>query len=328
MEIPYSAANDLQFLHQDFVVVGGVPTHVLTCGRWLEDELPGLIIIFIPGNPGAIDYYEEFLKALYEGLQRAVPIWGISHAGHAMSPPGYPRPKIQGNEELYSLEGQVAHKVAFIQKYVPANREVILIGHSIGCYVVLEILRRLPGLQVPRAVLLFPTVERMASTPQGQWVWPLLTYLRYPTLLGVYALSCLSPQMQWRVLSWYFKDRPVPDCVYRGCMHLFQPECARLCMLMARDELQKVHALDEDTVATNLHRITFYYGTEDRWCPLSYYQDMKDRFPEGDIRLCRHGFQHAFVMDNSKEVGALVAAWILVEVLGGSRDVHAKSLLV
>ncbi|GFQ78591.1 lipid droplet-associated hydrolase [Trichonephila clavata] len=332
-EIPYSPANDLQFLHQDFVNVLGVPTHIVTSGRWIDEPLPDndpgrFLILFIPGNPGALEYYIEFIKALYEGLQRAIPIWGISHAGHVSPPPGCTVPKLQDNENLYSLEGQIHHKMAFINTYVPRDRRVILIGHSIGCYIVLELLKRLPHIQVIRCFLLFPTIERMSTSPQGQWVWPMLTYLRLPALISVYALSYLSPQMQCRLLEWYFKDRSVPECVLNASLNLFQLDCAKLCMHLARDELENVTTLDVDNIRENLSRITFYYGANDNWCPYSYYQDLKEIFPQGDIRLDKNNFEHAFVLENSKEMGALVSGWILEEILGTSKDVHRNSLLV
>lgn len=183
-------------------------------------------------------------------------------------------------------------------------------------------------MQVVRCFLLFPTIERMSTSPQGQWVWPMLTYLRLPALISVYALSCLSPQMQCRLLEWYFKDRCIPDCVLNASLNLFQPDCAKLCMYMARDELENVTTLDVDNIRENVSRITFYYGANDNWCPYSYYQDLKEIFPQGDIRLCKNNFEHAFVLENSKEMGALVSAWILEELLGTSRDVHKNSLLV
>lgn len=332
-EIPYSVADDLQFLHQDFVIVHGIPTHVVTCGRWLDEPLPDkdsrkFLILFIPGNPGVIEYYIEFLKALYEGLQRAIPIWGISHAGHVSPPPGYNAPKLIGNENLFSLEGQIHHKMAFVNTFVPRDRELILIGHSIGCYICLELLKRLPHLQVARSFLLFPTIERMSTSPGGQWVWPMLTYLRLPALISIYALSYLSPQIQNRLLEWYFKDHSVPECVLNASLNLFQPECAKLCMFMAKDELENVTTLDVDNIRENVSRITFYYGSNDNWCPISYYHDLREMFPQGDIRLCKYNFEHAFVLENSKEMGALVAGWILEELMGSSRDIHSKTLLV
>lgn len=46
-----------------------------------------------------------------------------------------------GNESLYSILGQVRHKVAFIEEHVPADCELTLVGHSVGCFVILQLLK-------------------------------------------------------------------------------------------------------------------------------------------------------------------------------------------
>lgn len=333
VEVPaYNPLNEPQFLHQDVVPVDNIPTKVITCGRWLDEKLPvneKLLIIVIPGNPGAIEYYEEFVCSLYEGLQRAVPIWAVSHAGHTgLSPEQNTGPQIGDHEEFYNLEGQIQHKIAFISQYVPADRDLILVGHSIGAYIILELFKRIPQLRVIRAFLLFPTIERMALTPQGQWMSLLVNYLKYPMLMGVYAASYLGESAQKGLVSWYLRGRCIPECVIRAALYMFRPECVRAVVVMAKDEFETVQALDVDNIQANLKRVTFYYGATDPWCPASFCQDLKDIFPDGDVRLCQNNFHHAFVLDNGKEMAALLAAWILEGILDTPRDIHAKSLLV
>lgn len=67
---------------------------------------------------------------------------------------------------------------------------------------------------------------------------------------------------------------------------------------------------DTKVIETNLEKLIFYYGTTDRWVPVSYYEDMKARFPRGEIHLCKRKFDHAFVLESSKEVAEMVASWI------------------
>jgi len=33
-------------------------------------------------------------------------------------------------------------------------------------------------------------------------------------------------------------------------------------------------------------------------------------FPDGDIRLCEKGLRHAFVLDASKEMAAMITDWL------------------
>ena len=43
---------------------------------------------------------------------------------------------------MFTLEGQIQHKVCFINEHIPDDTEIVLIGHSVGAYVVLEIMNR------------------------------------------------------------------------------------------------------------------------------------------------------------------------------------------
>lgn len=47
-----------------------------------------------------------------------------------------------------TLQGQIQHKLAFIRQFVPPDVRIILIGHSIGCYMILHMLEELPPHQV------------------------------------------------------------------------------------------------------------------------------------------------------------------------------------
>lgn len=49
---------------------------------------------------------------------------------------------------MFGLDGQVEHKLAFLRKHVPRDTRLVLLGHSIGCYIILEMLKRNPELKV------------------------------------------------------------------------------------------------------------------------------------------------------------------------------------
>ena len=53
---------------------------------------------------------------------------------------------------------------------------------------------------------------------------------------------------------------------------------------------------------------------------MSYYREMKEVFPEGDVHLCEEGYEHAFVIKNSEEMGLEVWGWIM-ELLERRRKV-------
>ncbi len=74
------------------------------------------------------------------------------------------------------LRGQIQHKIDFVDAFVPEGTDLTLVGHSIGCKMSLDTMshfeqsgtRKFSRL---RAYFLFPTIERMAMTPNGYWVW-------------------------------------------------------------------------------------------------------------------------------------------------------------
>lgn len=50
--------------------------------------------------------------------------------------------------DVFGLNGQIEHKLAFLRKHVPSETRLVLVGHSIGCYIILELLKRNPELKV------------------------------------------------------------------------------------------------------------------------------------------------------------------------------------
>ena len=66
-----------------------------------------------------------------------------------------------------------------------------------------------------------------------------------------------------------------------------------------------------DFIQANSSKLRFYYGTTDAWVPISYYREMKELFPDGDIRLCEEGYEHAFVIRSSEEMALVVWGWVL-----------------
>lgn len=301
-------------LQEGFVPVNGLPTHVMTYGGWLDETQfsQNPVIIVIPGNPGIIEYYQLFMESLHKALGEKYMIWGISHAGHVKVPENYRTPKLSGNEDLYSLQGQIKHKLAFIEDYVPESASVILIGHSIGSYISLSLTDQLPERRVRRAIFLFPTIERLYDSPQGRWVWPIVAYLRPMVLILVYLLSYLSTPMQYNLLEWFFSNTHsrIPACAYTASLNTFDTHCTNKWMYMAKTEFESVNQLNVRMVEDHLPRLVMYYGERDHWCPVSYYEGVKRLFPDGNIRLCEKGFDHAFVLESSEPVAELVAGWI------------------
>ena len=157
------------------------------------------LVFVIPGNPGLIAYYEPFMKTLRQlldekeakdGCRSAFHIHGRNLLGFAdadHSPHfGTPSPSGTSTTEPFSLEDQINHTSTGVTQLTqpssttPNFTSVILIGHSVGSYIALELFNRhhhhhtpsTPTPPIPHllhsAILLFPTITHIALSPSGK----------------------------------------------------------------------------------------------------------------------------------------------------------------
>ena len=177
------------------------------------------IMFFITGNPGLISYYHSFLSL----LSTTAPTSAYIIAGFSLG--GFDIPAFQGDEPVpaaaadihksfnerdppsepyLSLQRQITLVECRLIKllsrvrsdYFPTKStwkpKVILVGHSVGAYIALEIIRRNaekrvsapsdtfePASSIVSAILLTPTVVDIAKSDSGRILTPLITYITF-----------------------------------------------------------------------------------------------------------------------------------------------------
>ncbi|KAA0711243.1 Lipid droplet-associated hydrolase [Triplophysa tibetana] len=271
---------------------------------------PKALILIIPGNPGVVGFYKTYMWTLYQTFLRRYPVWAVSHAGHCMPPDTFDMiedASVAEKEDVFGLDGQIEHKLAFLRKHVPQETLLLLIGHSIGCYIILEMMKRDPELKVLKAVMLFPTIERMACSPQGKVLTPVLCRLRYAVYLPIFLLSLLPERLKAGMARLALRNLYSLDTyIVPATVSLINVDCAESdgCC-----DGRRVSAKEASVEPRGISLI-FYYGATDHWCPVQYYHDISRDFPGGDIRLCERGIRHAFVLDAGEEVANMTAEWI------------------
>lgn len=140
------------------------------------------LIYYVTGNPGFIEYYRNLFSSLSLALARSAHakhqtqyhIRGRSLAGFELAEPRPPR-VLSLNEIKRDLIQQVrsaAENVAELNGVQTADVPVILVGHSIGTWLILETiteLQKTPAkvFNVAGGILLFPTVFDLAKSPNG-----------------------------------------------------------------------------------------------------------------------------------------------------------------
>lgn len=209
-------------------------------------EEPPVTIYFITGNPGLIGYYHSFLSLLSSKLGACVPntrfqIYGHSLSGFEIDHAGKDaEPRVETDDDsgyYYDVEAQIS----FLQKRLDGflkthhggsdetnktgqtgqRQKVILMGHSVGAYLAMEVLRRhrerqkaAPATAVDfdiiGGVMLFPTVVDIAKSQSGRkitvcpssWVYCMWFLESVANILGRRHFSISSPSLLLSQVSW------------------------------------------------------------------------------------------------------------------------------
>ena len=155
-------------------------------------------VYFVPGNPGCIAYYHVFLSQLADSFYfRAsvdnlpkVHVFGHSLANFAHGP-NLPH---MAHRPVLGLQEQISYAEKNLDSYVTAQRRqgvelsmqtprlanIVLVGHSVGAYICMELLRRwrdseratgyssILGFRIVGFVGLFPTITWLGKSPRGK----------------------------------------------------------------------------------------------------------------------------------------------------------------
>ncbi|KAK5077303.1 hypothetical protein LTR64_005214 [Lithohypha guttulata] len=218
-------------------VILHLPSWLTGTSSSTRSQLDGVtIIFFVTGNPGLIGYYEQFLQLLCTtgvgkdsivagaslgGFDKGMnSVWRLEDEGsegntsdnvqHFQSqfqhPPGFePR-----NEGIYDLQDQIklSHaRLSYLARWVRDNHarvadmpiQVILVGHSVGAYIALEVVRMqheaslsmsnvapisVSDFRIVATMLLTPTIHNIAHSPSGRIATPVLSNIPFfPTLV-------------------------------------------------------------------------------------------------------------------------------------------------
>ena len=299
----------------EVVDVSGVPTHVYSLSS--TPRRSSSLVLVISGSPGMAHYYVPFADKLFQLALGSCDVAVMSHAGHS---PGCLRSSTQGvqggssshpgngsDRNWFDLEDQIAHKLSYCKNVAGAYHSLYLIGHSLGCYIILEMLKELNPEIVKKVVFLFPMIEKMSTTRNAISWNPFITTWRGPFTALVWLGSSFPEWFRHFVLNRHFHSTPEAhrEHVIRGTMNIDSTSIHNI-LCMAEQEMNEVITPPFEVIDANIGKIVFYYGREDHWNMESSYSDMAERYPQGDINLCSKGCSHAFVEEHSDEMAEFV----------------------
>ena len=173
-------------------------------------ETEDILVFFITGNPGLISYYEPFLATLKSLLSTSFSSSSTRFHICGFSLAGFDTLKTQDEmictlpaglqDQILRIEILLHKEVRLIRPPLPSNRsemapKVILIGHSVGSFILLEIISRhlmnvksgREDFQIVGGILLFPTITHLSKSSSGLVFSvspPLMHFWHTPTVPG------------------------------------------------------------------------------------------------------------------------------------------------
>ncbi|KAJ3554645.1 hypothetical protein NM688_g2999 [Phlebia brevispora] len=212
-------------------------------------------LIFIPGNPGIVEFYTPFLTALHEKSDERLCVLAHAHVGHTEG-----LHKTYDSPTAITLASQVEAIVEVVDAVKTSYTNIVIIGHSVGSWLVLQALKAREDV-TDSAFLLFPTIAHIVKTPNGrQLSW--LFRRPFPSLISwLSAATRLVPS--WG-LKFLFPDWPDAQLVVLRAL-LDSPDTVYSCLTMAHGEMTTIKDLDAGLLERNKHLLHLYLAEVDAW---------------------------------------------------------------
>ena len=310
--------NELkQILHfpTDTVAIDYVDENGATC-------TPHTIIVFVPGNPGLVNWYVPMLKELVNRLGDGFAARGLSYAGHGVTAQIVDVQAFEGLSQrdfsvAWTIHGQVRHKIAFMD-YLMQEMEVdqnkitryIFLSHSIGSHLVQRMCILRPDI-LKRAILilhLMPFIRMDA--PILQQIQLDMAAFRPEFTIGV-AKSILE-LMSKLPREWvdYLMMSSVPDkdgrnvAVSLARLPKFARNFFELGAQEIRDLPQEADVSAFRILGAQCHMELLFAGGPDQWAPHFHTHDLSDLQKSGLIPKSiewtyLEGLKHDFVVHPS-----------------------------
>ncbi|KAK3359464.1 hypothetical protein B0T25DRAFT_533040 [Lasiosphaeria hispida] len=323
------------------------------------------LVFFIPGNPGLVGYYEAFLgtlRELLDGAERrtasrfsfhiyAQNLLGFDAGDHdPFGNPPHSRPP-------FTLEEQVCH---FYDRLLerstiplsgggtrPAYDKVIIMGHSVGAYISIEVFHRhhlelkaamerqdlTNNTQTPAAsvslkagIMLFPAVSHLAKSTSGQKLEMIRTtpfldsYAHYiaklfidlwPYLMLVVFIRLVMgfPAHVAGTTARFLKSR---DGIWQA-IHLAKDELKHITEEKWSEDLWEIADVDGSEGAAD--KFFFYFGEKDHWvadeCRNEFIERRKGHAKgRTTVVVDEDKIPHAFCIHHSEQVAEKVMVWV------------------
>lgn len=212
------------------------------------------VLLFIPGNPGLIDWYSQFFERLVRHLGPGFCARGVANASHSLDESRIRCPHSSQNRAIsWTVPGQVWHKATYIDRVLQdlepktgsgssLSVRLIFISHSIGAHLTTRLLILRPDLLKRTRLLLnlMPFVRMDAPFP-FQFLFDLGASRPALTIAVTSNLMRVIRAMPESIVQWIMKPK-LRDVASReiGVRLLRQPDYAANFFALGSEEIRDV----------------------------------------------------------------------------------------
>jgi pimeloyl-ACP methyl ester carboxylesterase len=141
----------MTIVKEEVVTLAGWPTDIVRvdhpASNTSRQQHPRrTILVFIPGNPGCIGWYQQNLVELVERLGPGFAARGVSYAGHSPTQALTQVDARKSRDIPWTVDGQIEHKCAFLDFILSEEDKsgetkndpprLLFLSHSIGSHMV------------------------------------------------------------------------------------------------------------------------------------------------------------------------------------------------
>ncbi|GAA5843671.1 hypothetical protein JCM3766R1_007204 [Sporobolomyces carnicolor] len=287
-----------------------------------------LVLVFVPGNPGLVSYYDSFLSTLQASLpteiKETTEMYAVGHLGHSLKAERDGMVKGFKPSQQATLEEQVQSKVEFIDEIAGKHGKdarIMVLGHSIGSWICLQMLKQRPN-SISSAHLLFPTISSMSLTPNGRKLSPLFSsWTLQPLFFSTSFFSYLPTGIVSTLVS-VLTGQSGPGSATTTSL-VASPQTVVAAVTMAAKEMHDVSELDRDLLKKVGYKCWWYWAEpgKDGWVLEDSIREIEETLGD-DPQMkekrerCREGMPHAFVLseDHTASLAKKCAAWIVKDL--------------
>ena len=255
-----------------------------------------ITFIIIPGNPSIAELYIPLGNLLAEKFNYPVIISSL----------------ISDDLKTYSLEKCIQLKKKFFEYLFKENpnRKYIILGHSIGCYILLQALKEIKNSNnIIGIYCLFPALQNLYNC--FPFIYKIITYNYF--IINIFTiLIVILKLLPLCLIIFIFKlISDVPSEYIECIINNVDYSSLKQILILAKDEGKYIKEYDNnfiDFLIKISNKLKMIYGKYDRYGNEDIAKKMKKMLPDANFKIVN--ILHAFVLGYTKNILEIISDMI------------------